>query len=92
LFAKGPTDREVNVTVESSRTMLLKLGFKATCKRYDVAPSDAFQVSVNVIDTFFEPSAGERRVGVKGAATMVVKFHIVEYGLVPPTFVAFTRQ
>jgi hypothetical protein len=35
---------------------------------------------------------GELSVGADGAATMVVKLQLDEYALVPPAFVALTRQ
>ena len=71
---------------------MLKLALEATCKRYDVARLAAFQFSVKLTGMFFDPSTGESSAGMAGAATMVVKFHAVEYGLTPPMFVAFTRQ
>ena len=39
-----------------------------------------------------DPSIGEARIGVGGTALEVVKLDVDEYELVPPAFVAFTRQ
>jgi hypothetical protein len=53
---------------------------------------EAFQLSVGVMETPVAPFDGDDSVGADGAATMVVKLQAVEYALVPPAFVALTRQ
>src|SRR5690242_16017152 len=46
----GPTCREVTASVESSTTVDPKSESVDSCTRYVVAPADAFQLSVNVVD------------------------------------------
>ena len=55
------------------------------------APATVFQVSVGDTATFVALSAGVVKTGVAGIATIVVKLSVAQ-ALVPPTFVAFTRQ
>ena len=59
--------------VESSKTSGLKLEFVETCNRYDVAPLEAFQESVDVVGRFVEPSAGAARAGAAGGGIITVK-------------------
>jgi hypothetical protein len=53
---------------------------------------EAFQLNVGVVETPVALLAGEARVGADGAAKTVVKLRTEDQGLVPPAFVAFTRQ
>ena len=69
-----------------------KLESVATCNLYVAAPVATFHVSVGFIAIFVSPFDGVARVGVAGIGTTAVKFHMAEYWLVPPMFVAFTRQ
>ena len=63
-----------------------------TCRPYDVAPLDAFQLSVGLAETPVAPFEGDRRVGGDGGGGTVVKDQVVDQALVPPAFVAFTCQ
>ena len=63
-----------------------------TCKRYDAAPGEGFQLKRGVVDTPVEPLAGDTRTGAAGIAGRVVKFQVFDQPLVPPELVAFTRQ
>jgi hypothetical protein len=64
-----------------------------TCKRYEVAPLEAFQLSVGVRDTSVAPLAGATNVGAAGAGGgSAVNDHRADQALVPPAFLAFTRQ
>jgi hypothetical protein len=53
---------------------------------------EAFHDTVGLVETPVAPFEGDDSVGADGAATMVVKLRAVEYALVPPAFVALTRQ
>jgi len=88
----GPTEREVPVSVESLTTVVEKPDDVETWRRYDVAPGEAPQFIVGLVETPVALSAGDVSVGAEGAATMVVKEYIEEYALVPPEFFAFTLQ
>ena len=55
-------------------------------------PRTEFQFSVGTVGQDVAGFAGESNVGTAGAARSVVKLLAVEYGPVPPTLVAFTRQ
>jgi len=88
----GPTEREVPLRDESSTTVVENVDDVENCKRYKVAPEEAFHVKVGLIETSMELLAGELSVGAAGGATTVVKLFAEEYELVPPAFVALTRQ
>jgi len=92
LLDNGPAWSEVPVTVESSTSDVAKFVEVDNCTRYLVAPWDAFQFNVRV--TGWSPAlfAGEERVGMGGATTIVVKLQVGEYWLVPPAFEAHTLQ
>ena len=76
-----------------STTSGVKLELVETCNRYEVAPLEGFQLKVGLVETPVAMSAGEASSGAAGAApTTVVKLQTPEYALVPPAFVAFTRQ
>jgi len=92
LFDNGPTSREVVDSAASSTIEVAKLCDDDTCNLYVVAPVAVFQLNVGLIGTFVEPFAGEESVGVDGAATIVVNEKAEEYAVVPPAFVALTRQ
>jgi hypothetical protein len=51
-----------------------------------------FHVNVGAKGTLVAPAAGVSGVGGAGGAMIVVKFPVVEKALVPPAFVALTRQ
>ena len=57
-----------------------------------LAPLDALQVKLGLVETPVAPLEGEDSVGTPGAAIIVVKLHTLDQLLVPPAFVAFTRQ
>jgi len=92
LFDNGPTCREVVVSAASSTIEVAKLCDADTCILYVVAPVAAFQLNVGSIGTFVEPFAGDESVDADGAATIVVNEKTEEYAVVPPAFVALTRQ
>ena len=71
-----------------------KVGLVETCRWYEVAPDEAFQASVGVVETLVEPLAGDDSTGASGGDTppAVVNLQRVEYALVPPLFVALTCQ
>jgi hypothetical protein len=75
-------------------TVVEKLELVETCTPYEVAPLAAFQLSVGFVETLVAPFDGEVSVGADGGLTvaLVVKLQTVEYALVPPVFVALTRQ
>ena len=75
-----------------STTVLENVELVETCTRYTVAPLEAFQLKVGLVEISVAPFAGEASVGAPGAATTVVKLLPTEYALVPPAFVAFTLQ
>ena len=57
-----------------------------------MAPLEAFQPKVGLVETPLAPSTGEARIGGPGAAITVVKVNGAEKELAPPAFVALTRQ
>ena len=63
-----------------------------TCKRYDAAPDDTFQLRSRLVATPVAPFMGLVNTGGNGGATIVVKFQLDEYELVPPAFAALTCQ
>jgi len=74
----GPTDREVPVSVESSTTGDESVDEVETCRRYDVAPDEAPQLIVGLVETPVALSAGDVNDGAEGAATIVVKENVDE--------------
>jgi hypothetical protein len=62
-----------------------------TCTRYDVAPLDAFQLSVGFVETV-APFNGASSVGGAGGGGIVVNDQVGDQLLVPAMFAAFTRQ
>jgi len=70
----GPTCLDVEESVESSNTIDENAALCDTCKRYVVAPADAFHDSVTVVGWFDDPLPGDERTGGDGAETNVVKF------------------
>ena len=70
-----------------------KPGSVETCTLYEVAPLEAFQVKVGLLETFVVPLTGELRVGANGVLpAVVVKLKLPDHELVPPVLVAFTLQ
>ena len=63
-----------------------------TWSRYVLAPADAFQLNVTVVGCVVAPSGGERSVGMGGGAEIVAKPHAPDQSLIPPAFLALTRQ
>ena len=57
-----------------------------------MAPGELFQLSVGLVEIPVAPSDGEASVGAGGPPEIVVKLQTVDHALVPPVFVAFTRQ
>ena len=66
--------------------------FVDTWSSYVDAPALAFQLNVGAIGTFVAPVAGEFSVGTGGTTETVVNVKVVDQLLVPPAFVALTRQ
>jgi len=64
----------------------------ATCTPYEVAPVEALQLRVGLMEIPVALFSGEAKAGADGMATTVVKLQTVDQPLVPPALVAFTRQ
>ena len=93
MMARPLRTYEVVVIALWSTTSGEKLELVETCNRYDIAPLEAFQLNVGLVETPVAPLPGKASIGAAGAApTTVVSLHTVEYALVPPAFVAFTHQ
>ena len=75
-----------------STTVVENDGLVDTCNLYDVAPLEAFQLKLGLVETPVAPLAGEANAGAESAATVVVKLHTLDQALVLPALVAFTRQ
>jgi hypothetical protein len=78
LLASGPPCLDVPVSEESSSTVDEKPEDVDTWRRYDVAPKDALQLIVGLVETAAAPSTGDVRVGALGAATTVVNVNAGE--------------
>ncbi len=86
---------DVEVMPDLSYASVVNEELVETWTRYVVAPVEAFQRSVGVLETFVAPLAGETSVGAAGAVPppeAVVKLHTLDQSLVPAEFDAFTRQ
>jgi hypothetical protein len=62
LYDSGPTCFDVVVKVVSLKTNVVKHGSEDTCKLYDVAPLDAFQLNVKVVDKPVAPLLGDNSI------------------------------
>lgn len=75
---------------------LLNVVTVETSRRYAVAPLDAFQASVGVVETPVVPSAGLAKTGIGGdgggGGVVVVKFQTPDHPLVPDELDALTLQ
>jgi hypothetical protein len=94
LLPSGPTEREVPLRVESSTIVVENVDDVDSCKRYAVAPEEAFQVKVVVIGTLEAPFAGDASAGADGgfgSDDKVVKLEIVQ-SPDPPELIARTCQ
>lgn len=69
-----------------------KNGVESTCTLYDTARDEGFHIKVGVVETLLAVCIGHTSVGAGGASTIVEKLHAADHPLVPPAFVAFTRQ
>ena len=85
------SEYEVVVRLDVSSTVVANVAPADTCSRYDVAPEEAFHVSVGLSPKPVDPSFGLASTGGAGTAP-VVKLETLEYPLVPMAFVALTRQ
>ena len=83
---------DVALTPAVSHTIAVNPASVAICILYVEAPVDAVQERFGFNATPVAPFAGAVRTGGKGGSGMVVKFHLAEYGLVPPALDALTRQ
>jgi hypothetical protein len=85
---------EVVVTLLWSTTVVVNPETVDTCTRYEVAPADAFHVSVGFVATPVVPFVGVANTGGAGGegGTDVVKLNTAENALGPPLFVALTCQ
>ena len=92
LFVRPVTLYEVAVIPLWLTTVVEKDETVETCSPYDVAPLEALQVRVGLVEIPVAPFDGDASVGAAGGAIAVMKLHAAEYGLVPPAFEAFTRQ
>ena len=59
---------------------------------YDAAPVTAPQPMVSEVGWLVAPLVGDASVGGTGAEMIVVKLHMLDQALVPPTLLAFTSQ
>ena len=81
--------------VHTSITVVENVDPVESWSRYEVAPDDAFHVIVGFVAAPVVPFAGDARTGaagMPGADGVVVKLETLDHALVPPEFVAFTRQ
>ena len=69
-----------------------KSGTAETWTKYFSAPEEELQVRSGLIETFEAVSIGDVNEGASGIDASVVNEYAVEYALVPPAFVALTRQ
>jgi hypothetical protein len=93
LAVRALTAEEVVVMFVRSTTVVPNAGSVDTCRWYDVAPVEAFHVSVGFVATPVVPLAGVASAGGEGGGrAAVVKFQAAEYALVPPVFAALTCQ
>jgi hypothetical protein len=83
---------DVVAIVESSKIMEVKSVSVAACNLYVTAPAEAFHESVAINGSLIVPFAGESSVGCTGGGGTVVKLKMEENELVPPGFLALTRQ
>ena len=75
-----------------STMVVAKVERVETCKRYVVAPAEEFQLTVGLVEMLVVPLPGEISEGAVGTESVVVNLHGVDQPLVPPAFVALTRQ
>ena len=83
---------DVEVRPLWSETVAAKSDAVDTCRRYEVAPVTAFQLSVGEAEAFTSLSSGVINVGADGRLTTVVKLLVEDHALAPPAFFALTRQ
>jgi len=80
------------ITVDEKVPLVLTAVLVDTCTRYVTAPVTVLHVSVGNNATLMALFAGNVRAGATGITGTVVNVSIIENGLVPPAFVAFTCQ
>ena len=68
-MARPVTGYDVLVTPPTSKTSGEKVELVETCRRYFVAPTDAFQLSTGAVGTLVAPFAGEERIGATTGTT-----------------------
>ena len=68
-------EHDVPVTVASSRTVVLNEDDVESCTRYVLAPDEAFQLNVVLVEIPVAPLDGDESVGGDGDATIVVNDH-----------------
>ena len=83
---------DADVNVASSTMVLEKSEIVDNWTRYVAAPETAFHASVRLSSWFVALLEGELSVGATGAGGTVVKLKTCDQALVPPAFVALTRQ
>ena len=83
---------DADVSVASSTMVLVNEALVDNWTRYVEAPETVFQVSVRLRGLSKAPFAGEERVGAAGTGGTVVKLKMGDQALVPPAFLALTRQ
>jgi hypothetical protein len=84
---------EVVVIPVRFTTVEVKLEEVETWSPYDVAPLEAFQVSVGLVEIPVAPFEGEESVGTGGGVPPeVTKLQTVDQLLVPEVFAALTLQ
>ena len=73
-------------------TCVRKLDVVDTCKLYELASLEGFQVSVALGEISTASLAGQTSAGTGGTAMMVVNEKGSDQSLVPPSFTDSTRQ
>lgn len=85
-------ENEVDVRLSSSMTEDENEDSVEICKRYDTAPADTFQISVGFAEISVALLVGETSDGGNGLTGTVMKLQTFDHALVPPEFIALTRQ
>ena len=78
--------------MESSIKIVANEALVDTCTSYVKAPLTVVHVNVGLREIFVELLAGERSVGIGGAAGIVVKLQASDQPLIWPLLLAWTRQ
>ncbi len=91
-FARPLSEADTPVRPSWLDTVVAKFDAVDTMTLYDVAVADDPQFMVIEIGSLTVPLDGLARVGIAGAAMIVVKLQAPDQELAPPTFAALTSQ